>query len=384
MSFYQPKLKLGIITGGQLGKMLIQEASKFDISTFVMDSDDSAPASEIATKFVHGNLKNYDDVYKFGKMVDVLTIEIESVNVNALKQLEIEGIKVFPQPFILEIFQNKYLQKKFYIDNNIPTAKFLFCSNEKEVKSMLDCGQIEFPFVQKLTKGGYDGRGVAVINTSEDLIKLLPGECIIEDKVKIDKEIAVIVARNYSGEIAVYEPVEMVFNQDGNLVEEILSPARIDNRIKENAKKIAIEVAKKLNIVGLLAIEYFIDTNKNLFVNEAAPRKHNSGHHTIDSTITSQFEQHLRAILDFPLGSTYQYLPCLMYNLIGEPNYQGDVYYQGLDDIMKLPGVKIHLYGKKKTFPFRKMGHINIVGNSIDELFEKLKIIKNTIKVIAR
>lgn len=384
MSFYKPKLKLGIITGGQLGKMLIQEASKLDVSTYVMDSDSSAPATEIATKFIKGNLKDFNDVYNFGKLVDILTIEIESVDVDALKKLESEGIKVFPQPDILKIFQNKYLQKKFYVENNIPTADYVYCSNKNDLYKLIEEKKFSFPFVQKLTVGGYDGRGVAVISSNDDLDKMLDGESIIEKKVDIKKEIAVIVARNLDGDLAVYDPVEMVFNNDGNLVEEILSPARIDEDIKNQAMEIAKKIATQLGIVGLLAIEYFIDVNDVLYVNEAAPRKHNSGHHTIDSTITSQFEQHLRAVLNLPLGSTYQYLPCLMYNLIGEVGYQGDVYYQGLEDILKIDGVKVHIYGKTKTFPFRKMGHINILGKTIDELFEKLEIVKKTIKVIAR
>jgi 5-(carboxyamino)imidazole ribonucleotide synthase len=383
-SFFKPKLKLGIISGGQLGKMLIQEASKFDISTYVMDSDENAPASEIATKFFKGSLKNYDDVYNFGKIVDLLTIEIESVNIDALKKLENEGLKIFPQTSIIEIFQDKFKQKKFYKDNNIPTSEFVFCKDENEIIQKINEKIIKFPFVQKLTKGGYDGRGVAIINNENELDNLLKGESIIEEKVSIGKEIAVIIARNLNGEIATYEPVEMIFNQEANLVEEILSPARIPEIITKQAKEIAQILANSFNLVGLLAIEFFVDDKGNLFVNESAPRKHNSGHHTIDSTITSQFEQHLRAILNLPLGSTYQYLPAIMYNLIGEPNYQGEVYYQGLEEILKVPGVKVHIYGKKNTFPYRKMGHINIVGNSVEEIFQKLDIVKKNIKVISR
>ncbi len=377
-------LKLGIIAGGQLGKMLIQAASKWDIATYVLDPEPDCPAGKIATGYTQGNILNFDDVYNFGKTVDVLTFEIENVNTEALKKLQNEGVIVAPDPTVLELIQDKGLQKLFYEKNKLPTSPFLLVENKEEILSKIQSEEIKFPFVQKLRKGGYDGRGVAVIKSENDLEKLLPGASVIEELVSIKKEIAVIVARNKKGETQCFPAVEMDFNQETNLVEKLICPSSIDNNQKETAKALAEKLITALNIEGLLAVEFFIDEQENVIINEVAPRPHNSGHHTIESVVTSQFEQHLRAILNLPLGSTHLKLPAVMLNLLGEKNHQGNVYYEGLEEALAIEGVNIHLYGKKITRPSRKMGHITVLSKTIEKAIEKAGKVKNTIHVIAK
>ncbi|MFZ5432119.1 MAG: 5-(carboxyamino)imidazole ribonucleotide synthase [Bacteroidota bacterium] len=374
-------LKLGIIAGGQLGKMLIQEASKWDIITYVLDNSEDCPAGSIASHYIKGNNVDFDSVYQFGKMVDVLTFEIENVNIEALKKLKSEGHKIVPDPEILELIQDKGLQKEFYCKHGIPTSFYKIYESEAAILNGIEKVEINFPFVQKLRKGGYDGRGVAVINDKNDLVKLLKGASVIEEKVEIEKEIAVIVARNKKGEIKCYPVVEMIFDTKANLVDKLICPSSITVEQSEKAITFASEIIELLNMEGLLAVEFFVDTKGGVIVNEIAPRPHNSGHHTIESIITSQFEQHLRAILNLPLGSTKIKLPSVMINILGAEGHEGSVMYEGLTESMAIEGVKIHLYGKKTTKPFRKMGHVTVLSSSLECALKKAEKVKQLIKV---
>lgn len=374
-------LKLGIIAGGQLGKMLIQEASKWDIVTYVLDNDEHCPAGSIASHFIKGSNLDFDSVYQFGKMVDILTFEIENVNIDALKKLKSEGIRIAPDPDILALIQDKGLQKDFYKRNGIPTSNFTLVNSTEDIIEGIEKGEIKIPFVQKLRKGGYDGRGVAVINTKNDLPKLLNGASVVEEKVNIAKEISVIVARNGKGEVKSYPVVEMLFDPNANLVDKLICPSSISVEQSEKAVGLASEIIELLNMEGLLAVEFFVDKNGEVIVNEMAPRTHNSGHHTIESVITSQFEQHLRAILNLPLGSTKLKLPSVMINILGTEGYEGPVMYEGLTESMAIDGVKIHLYGKKITKPYRKMGHITVLSSSLECALQKAEKVKQLIKV---
>ena len=374
-------LKLGIIAGGQLGKMLIQEASKWDLVTYVLDNDENCPAKSIASFYIKGSNIDFDSVYQFGKMVDILTFEIENVNIEALKKLKSEGLRIAPDPDILKLIQDKGLQKEFYKNNGIPTSAFKIYESKATILNGIDKGEINLPFVQKLTKGGYDGHGVTVVNSKNDLTKLLSGVSVIEEKVEIEKEISVIVARNRKGEIKSFPVVEMYFDPIANLVDELICPASITVEQSEKAVNIASEIIELLNMEGLLAVEFFIDSKGEVIVNEVAPRPHNSGHHTIESIITSQFEQHLRAILNLPLGSTKIKLPSVMINILGADGYEGPVIYEGLSESLAIDGVKIHLYGKKITKPNRKMGHVTIMSSSINCALKKADKVKQLITV---
>lgn len=374
-------LKLGIIAGGQLGKMLIQEASKWDIITYVLDNDENCPAGSIASRFIKGSNLDFDAVYQFGKRVDILTFEIESINIEALKKLKSEGLRVVPDPDILELIQDKGLQKEFYINNGIPTSRFKIFDSTSELLNGIENGEISFPFVQKLRKGGYDGRGVAVIRDKAELTNLLEGTSIVEEKIDIAKEISVIVARNLKGEVKCYPVVEMLFDPKANLVDKLICPSSITVEQSEKAISIASEIIELLNMQGLLAVEFFIDSKGEVIVNEMAPRPHNSGHHTIESIITSQFEQHLRAILNLPLGSTKLKLPSVMINVLGAEGHEGPVMYEGLTESMAIDGVKIHLYGKKITKPYRKMGHVTVMSSSLECALKKAEKVKKLIIV---
>lgn len=374
-------LKLGIIAGGQLGKMLIQEASKWDLITYVLDNDENCPAASIASFFHKGSNLDFDAVYEFGKMVDVLTFEIENINIEALKKLKSEGLKIVPDPELLALIQDKGLQKEFYHENGFPTSPFKIYESKEAVISGLAGGEIQLPFVQKLRKGGYDGQGVAIINSESDLSKLLSGPSVIEEKVEVEKEISVIVARNKKGEIKCYPVVEMLFDHHANLVDKLICPSSISAEQSQKAVDIASRMIELLKMEGLLAVELFVDSNGELIVNEVAPRPHNSGHHTIESVITSQFEQHLRAILNLPLGSTMIKLPSVMINILGAVGHEGPVVYDGLSECMAIDGVKIHLYGKKITKPYRKMGHVTVMSSSIESALIKADKVKQLIKV---
>ncbi|GIV34436.1 MAG: N5-carboxyaminoimidazole ribonucleotide synthase [Chitinophagales bacterium] len=371
--------RIGILGGGQLGRMLIQAAINYNLDIAILDPDPEAPCRSLAGRFFQGNLLDYDTVYNFGKQVDVLTIEIEHVNTDALFRLEEEGVKVFPRPASIRMIQDKGFQKQFYKENGIPTSEFRLCQSRSELAEHQDF----LPFFQKLRRGGYDGRGVQQIRHTDDFSKAFDAPSVIEKAVYVEKEISVIVARNAEGSVRTYPAVELAFHPEANLVEYLFSPASISPEMEEQAAHIATQVAHSLNLVGLLAVEFFVSRKGELLVNEMAPRVHNSGHHTIEANITSQFEQHLRAILNLPLGSTAIKLPAVMINLLGEPDFEGPARYQGLEQILKMDGVSVHLYGKKITRPFRKMGHVTIVDKDLSAAKEKAKFVKHTLKVIA-
>lgn len=376
MKEFYGKTKLGILGGGQLGRMLMQEAINFNISTYILDPDKNAPCKFLCENFVVGALTDYDTVYNFGKACDVITIEIEKVNVEALIQLEKEGKEIYPQPHIIKIIQDKGLQKEFYLSNNIPTAKFKLIDdifNEK----------FEFPFVQKQRKDGYDGKGVMKMSKESDLLKAFTAPSLIEELVPFEKEIAVIVSRNISGQVKTFPTVEMEFHPVANLVELQISPARISIDIHKKAEKIAVDIAQGLKIVGTLAVEMFLCKDGEILVNEIAPRPHNSGHQSIEGNSVSQFAQHLRCIFDMPLSDTSTLRPAVMINLLGEEKFEGEAIYEGLEEALKIEGVYVHLYGKKITKPFRKMGHVTVVNLDIDTAIATAKKIKNILKVKA-
>ncbi|RKE90981.1 5-(carboxyamino)imidazole ribonucleotide synthase [Ichthyenterobacterium magnum] len=383
MNYFSSDFKLGILGGGQLGKMLLNNTRKFDIYTSVLDASEEAPSKIACNEFHLGDLMDYQSVYNFGKHVDVLTIEIENVNVDALEALEKEGKKVFPSSKTLRAIQNKATQKLFYRDNNIPTANFMRFAYASEIKDAIENESLAFPFVWKSAQFGYDGNGVKIIRSINDLNDLPKGECIAEDMIPFKNELAVIVARNENGAIATYPVVEMEFHPEANQVEYVICPARINNEIATKATEVALKVSKAFNHVGLLAVELFLTQTDEILVNEVAPRPHNSGHHTIESSYTSQFEQHIRAILNLPLGNTNTKAAGVMVNLVGAENHTGNVHYQNIETIMKFEGVTPHIYGKKQTRPFRKMGHVTIVNKDINKAREIAEEVKNTIKVIS-
>ena len=375
------EFKLGIIAGGQLGKMLVLAASNWDVKTYVMDKDPHCPASTSCTHFIQGDHTNYDDVMRYGLQVDMITYEIESINIDALKELKSIGKRINPDPSVLEIIQDKGNQKEFFYENNIPTSNFRLFDSSEQIKNEIASGSLKFPFVQKLRQGGYDGRGVSIIRSADDLDQLLIGPSVVEDLVEVEKEISVIAARNENGEIKCHPVVEMEFNEKANLVERLVCPASISGELEEKAMSLASKLTEAFQLTGIIAVELFVDKKGNLLVNEIAPRPHNSGHHTIESNITSQFEQLLRAIFNFPLGSTQLKLPSVMINLLGEPNHEGKVKYEGLTSSMRIEGVKVHLYGKKETKPFRKMGHVTVMDSSIEEAKRKSDIVKEQLKI---
>lgn len=376
--FYN-EFKLGILGGGQLGKMLIQAAANLNIKTHVLDPDHQAPCKDIATEFTLGKLTDFNTVYEFGKKLDLLTIEIENVNTEALEKLEQEGIQVFPQPAVLKIIKDKGLQKQFYLDNKIPTAGFYLTNNKTEIQSS------PFqPFIQKLRIGGYDGKGVKKISTKEELAFAFEEPCVIEEIVSIEKEVSVIVARNSVGEIKHFPLVELVFNPEVHLVDFLISPADVSPSIEDEAYRIACLLTEKLGLVGLLAVELFITTDGRVLVNEVAPRPHNSGHQTIEGNVTSQYEQYLRAILNLPLGDSSIVFPSVMINLLGEKGFEGEAKYEGLMNLFAMNGVHLHLYGKYHTKPFRKMGHITIVNKDLEQAKKTAIEVKKRIKVLSK
>ena len=364
--------------------MLLYNTRKFDIFTSVLDANEEAPCKISSNEFHLGDLMGYDAVYNFGKRVDVLTIEIENVNVDALETLEKEGVKVYPASKTLRTIQNKAKQKLFYRDNNIPTSDFTRFAYLSEIEDAIGNGGLEFPFVWKAAQFGYDGNGVKIVRNLSDLADLPKGECIAEDLIPFKNELAVIVARNVSGETKTYPVVEMEFHPQANQVEYVICPARIDDKVAAKARSIAIQVSKAFEHVGLLAVEMFQTNDDQIIVNEVAPRPHNSGHYSIEASYTNQFEQHIRAILDLPLGNTASKVGGIMVNLVGEQNHTGDVAYQNIEEIMAMDGVTPHIYGKKQTRPYRKMGHVTIVNENIDTAREIAQQVKQRIKVISK
>jgi len=372
-------LKIGVLGGGQLGRMMIQSAINYNLDISILDPDPNAPCAQLVENFEVGKLTDEEKVYEWGKQFDVITIEIENVSVEALKRLAKEDIEVFPQPEIIELIQDKRKQKTFYKANRIPTADFVLTANKEEVKSHLGM----LPAVNKLGKEGYDGRGVQILRDEKDLSMAFDKPGLLENLVDFEKELSVVVARNVDGEVSCFPVVELSYHPEQNLVEFLFAPATINNEVEKDAYALAKDVIQKLDMVGLLAVEMFLTKEGDLLVNEVAPRTHNSGHHTIEANLTSQFEQHLRSILNMPLGATDLVTPAAMVNLLGEDNYTGEARYEGMRECMALKGVYIHLYGKKLTKPFRKMGHVTITDNDIDSLKRKARKVKETLKVKA-
>jgi 5-(carboxyamino)imidazole ribonucleotide synthase len=383
MNYFSSDFKLGILGGGQLGKMLLAETRKFDIQTYVLDPSEEAPCKIACNKFFQGDLMDFQTVYDFGKQVDILTFEIELVNIEALEKLESEDIIVYPSSRTLKEIQNKGIQKDFYAQHKIPTADYIRFENTETLRIAVKNDKIQLPFIWKCTEFGYDGNGVKVIRKSTDLDDLPNVECIKEEMIPFKNELAVIVVRNISGEIKTYPVVEMEFHPEANQVEYVICPARIDEKTAQKARKIALDVSKKFNHVGLLAVEMFQTEDNKILVNEVAPRPHNSGHHTIEASYTSQFENHIRAILDLPLGNTDSKMAGIMVNLVGEEGFSGDVIYENIEKILAIDGVTPHIYGKKQTRPFRKMGHVTIVNEDMKKARKIAEKVKNTIRVIS-
>ncbi len=384
MNYFSSDFKLGILGGGQLGKMLLYETRKFDVYTKILEPSDDAPSKVACNEFVKGDLLDFDTVYNFGKTVDVLTIEIERVNLDALEKLESEGVKVYPPSKALRTIQNKATQKLFYRDNKIPTAPFSRFAYTSEIKESISNSGLSLPFVWKCAEFGYDGQGVKIIRKIEDLEGLPNVECIAEDMIPFKNELAVIVVRSASGEVVTYPVVEMEFHPEANQVEYVICPARISDDVAKKARAVALEVSNKIQQVGILAVEMFQTQDDEIIVNEVAPRPHNSGHYSIEASYTNQFEQHIRAILDLPLGNTASKVAGIMVNLVGAEGYEGNVVYKNMETILKLDGVTPHIYGKKQTRPFRKMGHVTIVNKNIEEARKIAEQVKNTIKVISK
>ena len=384
MAYFSSHFKLGILGGGQLGKMLLYSTRKFDIYTCVLDPSEDAPSKLACNEFVQGDLMDYDTVYNFGKNVNTLTIEIENVNIEALKALEKEGVTVFPSSKTLETIQNKATQKLFYNAHNLPTAPFKRFAFTNEIRTAVEHNSITFPFVWKCAQFGYDGTGVKIVRSLDDLEALPNVECIAEDLIPFKSELAVSVTRNEKGEVKVYPVVEMEFHPEANQVEYVLCPARISKEIAEKAKEIALKTSEAFAHVGLLAVELFLTQDDEIMINEVAPRPHNSGHQTIEASYTSQFEQHIRAILGLPMGSTENKLSGVMVNLVGAEGHTGEVVYQNIEKIMEMDGVTPHIYGKKHTRPFRKMGHVTIVHSNIENARTIAQKVKQSIKVISK
>lgn len=383
MNYFSSDFKLGILGGGQLGKMLLFDTRKFDIQTYVLDPSDEAPCKVACNQFFKGDLMDFETVYNFGKKVDVLTFEIELVNLEALAKLEEEGLKIYPSPKTLKLIQNKGIQKDFYTQHSIPTANYKRFKNLKSLIADILDSKTKLPFVWKCTEFGYDGNGVKVIRQISDLDNLANVECIAEEMVPFKNELAVIVCRNPSGEVKTYPVVEMEFHPEANQVEYVICPARIDTKVAEKARKIALNVSEKFNHVGLLAVEMFQTEEDEILVNEVAPRPHNSGHYSIEASYTSQFENHLRAILNLPLGNTDSKVAGIMVNLVGTEGFSGNVIYENIEKILGWNGVTPHIYGKKQTRPFRKMGHVTIVNKDVKEARRIAEEVKNTIRVVS-
>tara|TARA_A200000113_G_scaffold224870_1_gene243918 strand:- start:182 stop:1336 length:1155 start_codon:yes stop_codon:yes gene_type:complete len=384
MDFFSTTKTLGILGGGQLGKMLLYSTRKWDIKTKVLDPSVDAPARLAANEFVKGDLTDFQTVYDFGKDVDILTIEIEKVNVQALEKLEQEGVAVYPQPHVLKTIQNKCLQKKFYRENNIPTASFDEFDSINDVKNAVLKGNLSFPFVWKSAEMGYDGYGVSIVRSNKELEELKPGPCLIEEMINFKKELSVIVCRRPQGETVNYPVVESEFHPTANQVEYVLCPARISIKAAKKAVEVALKTAEAYGQIGLLAVELFLISEDEILVNEVAPRPHNSGHFSIEASFTCQFEQHLRAVLDLPLGKTDSKTAGVMVNLVGADGHNGPVHYKNIDQILAIDGVIPHIYGKKETRPFRKMGHVTIIHPELSIAMKIAAQVKDILSVIAK
>lgn len=382
--YFSSDFTLGILGGGQLGKMLLYETRKFDIKTSVLDPSENAPCKIACDAFEVGDLMDYETVYNFGKNVDILTFEIEHVNINALEALEKEGVTVYPSSKTLRNINDKITQKQFYKTHQIPTSPFHVFNSKEELVTAIKSQKINYPFVWKQSTGGYDGMGVRIIRNLNDVLNLKDVPCIAEKLIPFVNELAVIVCRNPNGEVASYPVVEMEFHPEANQVEYVICPARIENNIAEKARIIAEKVSDAYKHVGLLAVELFQTEEGEILVNEVAPRPHNSGHFSIEGSLTNQFEQHIRSILNLPLGSTKSKIAAIMVNLVGEEGVTGDAHYKNVEQLLSMEGVTPHIYGKKQTRPFRKMGHVTIVNNDISKARKIAELVKKTIKVINR
>ena len=383
MNFEKLNTRVGIIGGGQLGKMLLTECNKMNIKTSVLDSSENSPCKNLTDKFVCGDFNDFTSVYNFGKDCDVITFEIEHINVDALERLENEGKRVFHKSKTLRIIQDKNLQKSFFRDNKIPTSDFKYYKSINELNESINNNEIEFPCIWKKTKFGYDGFGVKILNSINDLSGLPESEMIIEEMVSFEKELSVIVTRNVSGEVSCFNTVEMEFNKRSNQVEFVISPANISNSVNIRAKELAIKLSESLDCVGVLAVEMFL-VNGEILVNEIAPRPHNSGHFSIEACSCSQYQQHIRAILDLDLGESNHTGSAVMLNLVGDENYNGKVFYENLDLVFKTNSANLHIYGKEETRPNRKMGHVTIICNKFEDAYEKAKFLKDNIKIKSR
>lgn len=377
MNYSKSDFTLGILGGGQLGKMLLQVTSRLSIKTNVLDPSNDSPCKEICSEFTKGQLMDFDAVYNFGKNCDLVTYEIEHINVDALEKLEKEGVKVFPNSSTLRIIQDKSIQKQFFIDNNIPTAKFKYYNSLKDLK----VEKLKFPCVWKKTKFGYDGYGVKILKSKKDLNNLPETQFIIEEMIPFKKELATTVVRNQNGDIEIFPIVEMMFNEISNQVEFVVCPAQVSDELKARAEKVALKVSKTFKQVGLLAVEMFLTHDNTILVNEVAPRPHNSAHYSIEGCINSQFDQHINAILNLPLGCSKSNNYAIMANLVGGIGYNGDVIYEGINEAMNFDNVKIHIYGKKETKPNRKMGHITVIDTDLKSGLQIAKTIKNLIQI---
>lgn len=372
--------KVGILGGGQLGRMLLQSAANYPVETYVMENDEQCPSAHLCHHFTKGNIKDFDAVYNFGKQVDVLTIEIEAVNVDALEKLESEGVKVIPKPSVLRIIKNKIEQKKYYQQYQIPTAEFVITETKEELKALASF----LPAAHKLGMGGYDGRGVELLKTAADIERGFDAPSVLEKMVSVDKEISMIVAVAQNGETTMYPPAEMVFDPLLNLLDYQISPSLLPEKIFWKVEAIAMAVVRNFNSPGLFAVELFVDKNGDVLVNETAPRVHNSGHHSIEGNYSSQFDMLWRILLGYPLGCTDPILPAVILNIVGEEGFSGPAHYEGLEEVLKMENAFVHLYGKAETKPGRKMGHVTVIGKDRDELVYKANRIKHILKVISK
>ena len=370
--------KIGILGGGQLGRMLLLAAANYPVETFVMENDNECPSAHLCNHFIKGDIRHYEDVYNFGKGLDAITIEIENVNVEALEQLEKEGVKVYPKPSALKTIKNKILQKEFYKANQIPTSEFIITQNAEALKQQIDF----LPVVHKLGEGGYDGKGVQIIKTEKDFALGFDAPAVLEKMISIEKEIAMIVAVDNAGDMVFYPAVDMVFDHDLNLLSHQISPAEIPDKIFWRVEAISIAVVKALQSPGIFAVELFISKEGEVYVNETAPRVHNSGHHTIEANYSSQFDMLWRIMLNYPLGNTEAIVPAAIVNLLGADGHNGPAHYEGLEEVLKIPNSFVHIYGKKQTKPGRKMGHVTILSKEKQELIHQVNRIKSTLKVI--
>ncbi|MFN8281546.1 MAG: 5-(carboxyamino)imidazole ribonucleotide synthase [Saprospiraceae bacterium] len=381
MDYCPDKFNIGVLGGGQLARMLHQESIALGLNINFLDPDLRCSVAQVSPGFQHGNFQDYDDVINFGKRHSIVTIEIENVNDKALEMLANDGVKVFPQPHIIRLIKDKGTQKEFFRSNDFPSAPFEFIQSKKELESCILSGKIKYPFVQKLKIGGYDGRGVSIIKSEEDKDKILDSPSVIEQLAIIKKELSVIAIRSANGECSTYPAVEMEFHPDANLVDILICPAEIPGDIEKKAQQLASDIARKLEIIGLLAVEMFYLEDNTIWINELAPRPHNSGHHTLSNGSVSQFENHLRAITGMPLGDTTGLVSSAMINIIGDDDAYGEPIYPDFDKLISIPGVAVYLYGKQEVRPFRKMGHVSIVAHSLTQCREKVNAVRPFLKV---